>query len=62
MVLHTLPHRVCESTCYINGLEDLLAWKGADYTDFLLFGDRWKYRNKRFYNRLKLLQQPEKVH
>ena len=34
--LHALPHRVCESTCYVNGLEDLLAWKGADYTDFLL--------------------------
>jgi hypothetical protein len=34
--LHTLPHRVCESTCYVNGLEDLLAWKGADYPDFLL--------------------------
>ena len=34
--LHTLPHRVCESTCYVNGLEDLFAWKGADYTDFLL--------------------------
>lgn len=34
--LHTLPHKVCESTCYVNGLVDLLAWKGADYTDFLL--------------------------
>ena len=34
--LHALPHRVCESTCYVNGLEDLVAWKGADYTDFLL--------------------------
>lgn len=34
--LHKLPHRVCESTCYVNGLEDLFAWKGADYTDFLL--------------------------
>jgi len=34
--LHTLPHRVCESTCYVNGLEDLLAWKGQHYTDFLL--------------------------
>jgi hypothetical protein len=34
--LHTLPHRVCESTCYVNGLEDLLKWKGVDYTDFLL--------------------------
>ncbi len=31
-----LPHRVCESTCYVNGLEDLLTWKGAYYTDFLL--------------------------
>lgn len=34
--LNTLPHRVCESTCYVNGLEDLLAWRGADYADFLL--------------------------
>jgi hypothetical protein len=34
--LHILPHRICESTCYVNGLEDLLAWKGADYIDFLL--------------------------
>jgi len=34
--LHVLPHRVCESTCYVNGLEDLAAWRGADYTDFLL--------------------------
>jgi hypothetical protein len=31
-----LPHRTCESTCYVNGLEDILAWKGADYSDFLL--------------------------
>jgi len=34
--LHLLPHRVSESTCYVNGLEDLMAWKGADYADFLL--------------------------
>ena len=34
--LHTLPHRVCESTCYVNGLEDILAWNGADYIDYLL--------------------------
>ncbi len=34
--LHTLPHKVCEATCYVNGLEDLFAWKGAEYTDFLL--------------------------
>jgi len=34
--LHILPHRVCESTCYVNGLEDILTWKGANYTDFLL--------------------------
>jgi len=34
--LHILPHRVCESTCYVNGLEDILTWKGAAYSDFLL--------------------------
>jgi hypothetical protein len=34
--LHALPHRVCESTCYVNGLEDLVTWRGADYADFLL--------------------------
>ena len=34
--IHILPHRVCESTCYVNGLEDLLAWQGADYVDYLL--------------------------
>jgi len=34
--LHALPHRVCESTCYVNGLEDLLVWKEAYYADFLL--------------------------
>lgn len=31
-----LPHKVCESTCYVNGLEDILTWKGVDYSDFLL--------------------------
>lgn len=31
-----IPHRVCESTCYVNGLEDLLTARGAEYTDFLL--------------------------
>ena len=35
-MIHALPHRVCESTCYVNGLEDLLAWNGANYIDFLL--------------------------
>lgn len=25
-----------ESTCYVNGLEDILTWKGAEYSDFLL--------------------------
>jgi len=34
--LHSLPHRVCESTCYVNGLEDVLAWKNAEYADHLL--------------------------
>lgn len=36
MKLNKLPHRICESTCYVNGLEDILAWKGADYPDYLL--------------------------
>jgi len=31
-----LPHRVCESTCYVNGLEDILEWKGAKYMNYLL--------------------------
>ncbi|MBM3706696.1 MAG: hypothetical protein FJW66_09260 [Actinobacteria bacterium] len=31
-----IPHRVCESTCFINGLEDILSWKGADYIPYLL--------------------------
>jgi hypothetical protein len=31
-----LPHTVNESTCYVNGLYDVLAWKGADYSYFLL--------------------------
>ena len=34
--LSTLPHRVCDSTCFWNGLEDMFAWKGVDYPDFLL--------------------------
>lgn len=34
--LNILPHRVCDSTCYWNGLEDLFAWKGRHYPDFLL--------------------------
>ena len=32
----SMPHKHCDSTCYINGLEDLLAWKGASYADYLL--------------------------
>ncbi len=32
----SLPHRVCESTCYINGLEDIMEWKGVKYPDYLL--------------------------
>jgi len=34
--LNALPHRVCDSTCFWNGLEDIFAWKGVDYPDFLL--------------------------
>lgn len=31
-----LPHRVSPSTCYVNGLEDILRWKGGRYTEYLL--------------------------
>lgn len=32
----TLPHEVHESTCYVNGLFDVITWKGAKYDYFLL--------------------------
>ncbi len=31
-----LPHEVHESTCYVNGLFDVLTWQGARYDYFLL--------------------------
>jgi len=31
-----IPHKFCDYTCYVNGLEDALAWKGSCYTDFPL--------------------------
>jgi hypothetical protein len=31
-----MPHRVCESTCYINGLEDILESKGVKFPDYML--------------------------
>ena len=31
-----IPHEVHESTCYVNGLFDMLTWKGAKYDYFLL--------------------------
>jgi hypothetical protein len=31
-----MPHEVHESTCYVNGLFDVLTWKGARYDYFLL--------------------------
>lgn len=31
-----MPHRVCESTCYINGLEDILESRGEKYPDYML--------------------------
>lgn len=34
--LISLPHRICESTCYINGLEDMLEASGRRYPDYLL--------------------------
>ena len=32
----SIPHKSCDYTCYVNGVEDMLAWKGAIYTDYLL--------------------------
>jgi len=34
--LITLPHKVCDSECYVNGIEDVLAWRGRGYADHLL--------------------------
>jgi hypothetical protein len=31
-----IPHRVQESTCYVNGLFDVLTWQGGSYHYFLL--------------------------
>ena len=31
-----MPHKVHKSTCYVNGLFDVLAWQGAKYDYFLL--------------------------
>ena len=31
-----IPHEVHESTCYVNGLFDVLTWKGVKYDYFLL--------------------------
>jgi len=31
-----IPHEVHESTCYVNGLYDVLTWRGAKYDYFLL--------------------------
>ena len=31
-----LPHEIHKSTCYVNGLFDVLTWKGARYDYFLL--------------------------
>ena len=31
-----IPHKVHESTCYVNGLFDVLTWQGARYDYFLL--------------------------
>lgn len=31
-----LPHRVCKSTCFSNGLEDILEWKDRKYMNYLL--------------------------
>jgi hypothetical protein len=35
-VSNLLPHRVCKLACYVNGLEDILAWKKEEYADCLI--------------------------
>lgn len=34
-ILH-LPHRVCKSTCFSNGIEDILEWKGHKYMNYFI--------------------------
>jgi len=55
-----LPHRVCESTCYINGLEDIFMWKGAEYMPFMLsvIGGMGEFS----YFRFKLATPPDMVY
>lgn len=31
-----MPHRVCLSTCYINGLEDIFEWNGQKFPNYFL--------------------------
>ena len=31
-----LPHRVCKSTCFSNGVEDIFEWKGSRTIDYLV--------------------------
>jgi len=31
-----IPHRVCKSTCFSNGLEDILEWNNKKYIDYLV--------------------------
>lgn len=31
-----LPHRVCKSTCFSNGIEDVLEWKGYKYMNYFI--------------------------
>ena len=31
-----MPHRVCKSTCFSNGLEDILSWQGETYAEYLI--------------------------
>ena len=35
-IILSLPHRVCKSTCFSNGLEDILAWQGESYMEYLI--------------------------
>ncbi|MFH1188199.1 MAG: BtrH N-terminal domain-containing protein [bacterium] len=31
-----IPHRVCKSTCFSNGLEDILEWRGQKYANYFI--------------------------
>ncbi len=55
-----MPHRVCLSTCYINGLEDIFEWKGQKLPNYFLsvVGGMGEFT----YIKLKTAEPPEMVY